>query len=184
MGDNHTKAGNHHSPCELMVSRIMAELECDTEETIGRVMANLRQALSGTAVLDDTGETAMSWEQAKEMADAGIRFGGHSVSHVNVGRVDPDRAQSEIRGSKDEIERRLAQKVTGFAYPYGHDIETYPGLAPILETLGFDYAVTAHPGNYTPGENVFMVHRTTLPPTSSTGLIGRLLALDYLSDNK
>lgn len=180
----HTGATDAESLCDLMVSSIQAELESAPEEKITRVMDNLKLALFGSNVYERKIETAMSWEQAKEMAAAGIRFGAHSMSHVNVGRIGEDRAEREIQGSKAEIEKRLSQPVTGFAYPYGKDITTYPRVKPILERLDFDYAVTAYPGNFTPGEDNFMIRRITLPTTTSRGQIGRLLILDYLSENE
>ena len=184
MGESPAGSGDVQSLCGQMVSRIRAELECATEETISRVMENLKQVLFGSTGYHRKIEASMSWEQAKEMAEAGIRFGAHSMSHVNVGRVDADRAEREILGSKSEIESRLSQPVTGFAYPYGKDVETYPRVAPILEKLGFDYAVTALPGNFTPGQDTFMIRRTTLPATASRGQIGCHLTLDYLSENE
>jgi peptidoglycan/xylan/chitin deacetylase (PgdA/CDA1 family) len=64
-------------------------------------------------------EPLMGWEQISELAQAGISFGAHSISHPDLTNISSDEAEREIAGSKAEIEERIGKPVEFFAYPYG-----------------------------------------------------------------
>jgi peptidoglycan/xylan/chitin deacetylase (PgdA/CDA1 family) len=61
----------------------------------------------------------LSWSEAKEMKKFGIDFGSHSATHPDLTTIPIRDAESEIVGSKREIEDRLGESVDTFAYPYG-----------------------------------------------------------------
>jgi peptidoglycan/xylan/chitin deacetylase (PgdA/CDA1 family) len=66
------------------------------------------------------GEQALlSWAHIGEMAGHGIEFGSHTATHPDLVRVSRDKAERELRESKQTIEDRLGRKVETFAYPYG-----------------------------------------------------------------
>lgn len=62
----------------------------------------------------------LSWEQVKEMSQAGMDFGAHTVHHTDLTVVDRDHAEREINDSKDVIEDHLNKGVYFFCYPFGH----------------------------------------------------------------
>jgi peptidoglycan/xylan/chitin deacetylase (PgdA/CDA1 family) len=128
-------------------------------------------------------QTVLNWKQVKEMHEAGIRFGAHTCTHLNLRHSSIEVAETEIVNSKKRIEEELETEVVGFAYPYGKDLLAYEQIRPILTKHCFRYACTGHPGNNDCRSDLFMLHRATLPATSSRGLIGRTLLLDYLEDN-
>jgi peptidoglycan/xylan/chitin deacetylase (PgdA/CDA1 family) len=61
----------------------------------------------------------LSWEQTKEMADAGMEIGSHGVSHSDLTRIPPKNAFQELDASKKAIEDRLGKPVRFFAFPFG-----------------------------------------------------------------
>jgi peptidoglycan/xylan/chitin deacetylase (PgdA/CDA1 family) len=61
-----------------------------------------------------------TWDQIAEMSNWGIEIGSHSVTHPDLTRVRPSKAEREIRSSRRMIEDRLSKPVTAFAYPFGH----------------------------------------------------------------
>lgn len=61
----------------------------------------------------------MDWNQLKELSRQGFEIGGHSASHMNLGKADAGDLEREIANSIKEIESHLKQKVLTFAYPYG-----------------------------------------------------------------
>ncbi len=68
----------------------------------------------------------LNWREISEMADHGISFGAHTLTHPDLTRVPPERMQEEIHRSKIVIEDRLGSPVNSFAYPYGrYDQESY-----------------------------------------------------------
>jgi len=64
----------------------------------------------------------LSWSQAKVMSDAGIVFGSHSLTHVQLTRCNNARLQAEVVDSKKIIEDHMGREVKHFCYPFGnHD---------------------------------------------------------------
>jgi peptidoglycan/xylan/chitin deacetylase (PgdA/CDA1 family) len=77
--------------------------------------------VGGAAVWD--GETGsqlplMTWEEAREMQDAGIEFGSHTRTHAALPTLPPQDAKREICASKHIIEDKLGSPVQTLAYPY------------------------------------------------------------------
>ena len=65
------------------------------------------------------GRTMLSWAEIREMQAGGIEFGAHTLTHPDLTRLPPDRAEVEMSASKAAIEEALGTAVTTFAYPYG-----------------------------------------------------------------
>ena len=61
----------------------------------------------------------LSWREVKELKGCGIEFGAHAQTHPDLTRISSLEAEKEIAGSKAEIEDRLGEQVSIFAYPYG-----------------------------------------------------------------
>jgi hypothetical protein len=67
-----------------------------------------------------TGCTMLSWGEIREMQRCGIAFGAHTLTHPNLTRLPPDRAEAEICTSQAVIADALGVAVLTFAYPYGY----------------------------------------------------------------
>ena len=65
----------------------------------------------------------MTWDQVQQMDREGFQIGAHTQTHVDLGVVDGDEADCEIRGSRRDLEEQLGHDVTLFAYPYGRSTE-------------------------------------------------------------
>jgi peptidoglycan/xylan/chitin deacetylase (PgdA/CDA1 family) len=61
----------------------------------------------------------LTWEMAREMRDAGMSFGGHSVSHPVLSRLPAERQREEIRGCAERLEAELGVVMRAFSYPVG-----------------------------------------------------------------
>lgn len=61
----------------------------------------------------------LTWEQVREMRKAGMEFGSHTWSHLNLARLQPDEIRKELGRSKSVMEERLGEEVTLLAYPFG-----------------------------------------------------------------
>lgn len=59
-------------------------------------------------------------EQIREMQESGvIDFGGHTLNHPHLGKLDHEAARTEIIQSKKMTEQALGRELVAFAYPYG-----------------------------------------------------------------
>ena len=64
----------------------------------------------------------LTWGQIREMHRWGVTMGAHTLTHPDLTRVPPARAEAEVRDSRAVIEDALGAPVECFAYPYGrHD---------------------------------------------------------------
>lgn len=61
----------------------------------------------------------MSWAELGEVADAGWEIGSHTRSHARLTELDGDAMAVQLRGSRDDCERRLGRPCHSLAYPYG-----------------------------------------------------------------
>lgn len=74
----------------------------------------------------EVGGKSMTWHQLREMRDAGVEFGSHSVSHDSMthpktlkGGNYQEWLKNELFGSKQILESQLNVPITTFAFPYG-----------------------------------------------------------------
>jgi peptidoglycan/xylan/chitin deacetylase (PgdA/CDA1 family) len=61
----------------------------------------------------------MDWPRLREIADAGMDIGAHSVSHPHLPELTRGQVEAELKACRDEIEHRLGRRVQNLAYPYG-----------------------------------------------------------------
>ncbi len=81
----------------------------------------------------------MRWEQIGEMAEAGIDFAPHTVSHPLLTYEDDSTMEYELREGKRALERRLGTGVVTFAYPNG---DWNDHVRAWVERTGYKLAVT------------------------------------------
>ena len=61
----------------------------------------------------------MNREQIQEMHAAGWEVGSHSMNHLDLTKLTPEKQRSEIVGSKEMLENVLGIDILTFAYPFG-----------------------------------------------------------------
>ncbi len=119
----------------------------------------------------------MTHEQVKEAIDSGlVEIGAHTVDHYNLLNLTIGDSLSQIKTSKEDLEKEFGIKVTSFAYPYGHHNASLEELA---ETVGFDTAVTMDRG-YT----VKKSERYKLPRIRPGIVVGEELIAELFSVDK
>lgn len=99
----------------------------------------------------------MSWEEVREMADKGISFGPHTVTHPHLSQLNYEKQRDEIIKSIAVISPKIAPE-TSFGTPFGSSLEVtsfifcYPygdynaDTLRILKELGVRIAFTVKPG--------------------------------------
>jgi peptidoglycan/xylan/chitin deacetylase (PgdA/CDA1 family) len=58
-------------------------------------------------------------DEVRAMSAAGIEIGAHTVSHVDLTKLDQDAALEELAGSKADLEAIIERPVAVAAYPFG-----------------------------------------------------------------
>lgn len=86
------------------------------------------------------GIKALTQAQIKEMQASGlVEFGAHTMTHINLEKVDDKTAQQEIVESKKAVEKLTGAICQAFAYPYGR---YHTKHVEMVKKAGFTTAVT------------------------------------------
>jgi peptidoglycan/xylan/chitin deacetylase (PgdA/CDA1 family) len=92
-----------------------------------------------------TGFLPLTWDQVQYWSTRGVEFGSHTRTHMDCGTPDPAKLQSEIIGSKDDLEAQLGKSVGLFAFPYGQP-ENMCSEAMKLAASTYSYFVSSFGG--------------------------------------
>ena len=109
----------------------------------------------------------MTWNEVKELHQAGIHFGSHTVTHPRLVELDWPQIQTELRDSKAEIENHLGAAADTFAYPFAFPETDKPfvrRLSDILSETGYQCCATTRIGRAKPGDDLMRLKR--LPANS------------------
>jgi peptidoglycan/xylan/chitin deacetylase (PgdA/CDA1 family) len=94
-----------------------------------------------TNPLDMHNENFVSWDELREMADAGMTIGSHTVTHPYLNRLTPEELHHELFDSKAALEAGLGMPVRHFATPFG-------ALSPAIESVARDAGYETVRGTY------------------------------------
>ncbi|MBL8524495.1 MAG: polysaccharide deacetylase family protein, partial [Betaproteobacteria bacterium] len=61
----------------------------------------------------------LTWDQVREMSEAGIEFGSHAVTHPILTNLTDEQLHQELLVSKQKIEQEISKPVDVIAYPVG-----------------------------------------------------------------
>ncbi len=88
----------------------------------------------------------LSWDDVREMHQAKIEFGAHSVSHLNLARLSKARLRRELEDSKSTIEREIGSRVLALAYPIGRSFAYNERVKAVARQTQYSFAVTYDSG--------------------------------------
>lgn len=92
-----------------------------------------------------TGRECLRTREVKELAEKGIEFGSHTVTHPQLKGLSRDQIAHELVSSKKMIENIIGSKVSLFSYPYRfpeEDTDFTKKLGALLIEQGYSAGVT------------------------------------------
>lgn len=98
--------------------------------------------------------------ELKQLDQAGMSIGAHTVSHPVLSLCSENEARREIYESKVEIERSLGRPVWAFAYPFGDSSSTGERELRLAQEAGFSCAFLNVEQLDAAGSNTFALART------------------------
>ena len=107
----------------------------------------------------------MTWDQIREMRDAGVTIGHHGAAHAHMADLGIDAAAADMSRASQRFQQELGGVPPLFAYPYG---EYGLALRQSIEGLGFAAAFGQHSGVAHRGDDLFQLPR--YPVNASTDL--------------
>lgn len=86
---------------------------------------------------------AINWRQAREMDDAGVEIGSHTLTHPILTGLGDDRLREEICQSRERLQSAIGRKIETFCYPNG---DYDPRAQREVARAGYQCAVTTEVG--------------------------------------
>ncbi len=96
-----------------------------------------------TGPVNQGSSTHMTWDQIRELSQAGTIIGNHTVSHLHMTSATAKRIRNEIGGAQRRYQKELGLTPGLFAYPYG---EASFSVTEIVKSHGFKAAFGQHSG--------------------------------------
>jgi peptidoglycan/xylan/chitin deacetylase (PgdA/CDA1 family) len=118
--------------------RFNEALKCLPRHAREEVLHTLKQETGSNPELQSELDRCMTWEEVKEIHNAGMEIGAHSCSHSSLARIPLGEAIREIEESKTTIEERLVQPCISFAFPFGSERDFDDTLIKQVENSGFE----------------------------------------------
>ncbi len=104
----------------------------------------------------------MTSSQVKQLYDAGMEIGGHTVNHPILTRITDADALKEIADGKETLEGIINAPVQLFAYPNGKPNRDYhANHVNMVKKVGFQAAVTTAWGAARSHDDLFQIPRFT-----------------------
>lgn len=135
----------------LAVFRRFAQFVATTDEDKAIAALDAAARERGVDPLAIVDRLVMDRQEIRALAaDPLVRFGAHTLTHVNLRRVSARRLRDELIGSADAVERYAGYRPRAFAYPYGFPAAVGEREMRAAQEAGFDVAVTTQPGMLCP----------------------------------
>lgn len=90
------------------------------------------------------GADYLTWNEARELRDEGMRFGAHTVTHPDLRSLGPDQIEYELGCSRETMEQELGVAICEFSYPHAfpeEDTNFVRFLEDVLRNQGFERGV-------------------------------------------
>jgi peptidoglycan/xylan/chitin deacetylase (PgdA/CDA1 family) len=101
----------------------------------------------------------LTWDEVRSMAQDGISFGSHTVTHPILSKLTAERVWDEISQSKRVIERQLGCMVRTLAYPRGKREDFNDGVKNMLKEAGYICGLTTMLGTNDESRDLFELRR-------------------------
>lgn len=101
------------------------------------IMRFLKPDLKDGAAIEREDGGCVTWEEAREMMDAGFEIGSHGMSHRSLTGIPVREAAFEIIESKRVIEDRLGRACSHFAFPFGSPLDYNQTLIDRVRDAGY-----------------------------------------------
>ncbi len=125
-----------------------------------------------TGWIDERNPNYISWAQAREMAEAGMRIESHSKSHPDLTNKPRDFIVYEVLGSIESIEAHTGRRPRFFCYPAGAFDDNLTAMLPELGVWG---AVTTQQGTRHYSDMLYTMRRVRISNDTSLAQFAALL---------
>ncbi len=140
----------------VTINKILSWIKSVPDNVKNIFLEKLPELLQVSLPDDISSATQMSWHQVREMAQNGIEFGGHSVTHPILSNIGARQLETEIAECKREIEDHLGRETLVFSYPNG---QSNPAVHKAVQRAGYAYSTAYSPGVAHPAAGSYSLPR-------------------------
>jgi hypothetical protein len=103
----------------------------------------------------------LTWSEIRKMEESGwVSFGAHTMHHPVLGYLtDTEEVRREIEVSRHVLEEQLGRSVRLFAYPIGKSEHIGKAGQHLVQSAGYDWAVTTCEDVNTVHTNPYLLNR-------------------------
>jgi len=105
------------------------------------------------------GESFLSWNQIRELANRGVEIGSHSCSHTPLTELSPKEVTKELADSRALLETELGRSPISLSYPFG---QTSDAICRLAESLGYTCAIASDAGPNHGKASLYRLGRTVI----------------------
>jgi peptidoglycan/xylan/chitin deacetylase (PgdA/CDA1 family) len=117
----------------------------------------------------------LTWDQVRDVADAGVEVGAHSHSHAQLDQLADRALAAELRDSKTILEEVTARPVRTLAYPYGYSSGR---VRAAVAAAGYDHAASVANALARPRGDRLSVPRLTIRRSTDLHTFERIVRGD------
>lgn len=176
---DHVAALGATSSRRQATDRLLRQLKCEPNERRLAVLDELERLLAQhVPAVHPPRRAAMTWDEVREMADGGVEFGSHTVTHPILSRLDDAAILRELSESRDRIRACTGRPIDSVAYPVGkadaYDARTIRAAKACGYRIGLSYetGINAHLDG-----NLFELRRLAVERYVSYGHFRAMLSL-------
>ncbi len=103
----------------------------------------------------------LTWSEIREMEESGwVSFGAHTMHHPVLGYlIDAEEIRCEVEVSRHVLEEQLGHSIRLFAYPIGKSEHIGEAGLHLVQSAGYDWAVTTYEDVNTAQTNPYLLNR-------------------------
>lgn len=119
----------------------------------------LKEELQVCGQTSDRTSVLMMWPEINEMANNGMDFGNHTMTHPMMTHISEKELQREVQEARIRLQSELRRPISGFVYPSGDYNEL---VRETVRKTGHSYACTSDSGFFTQGDDPYLLKRVNI----------------------
>jgi peptidoglycan/xylan/chitin deacetylase (PgdA/CDA1 family) len=123
----------------------------------------------------------MNWDDARQLARAGVAIGSHTMEHVILARETEHDQRAELAESRNALESQLDVPVKLLAYPNGTRLDYDGTTIDLARSAGYSQALTTWGDLALPDSGKYEIPRRMVDPRQSAVRLLRNVLRQFLS---
>lgn len=127
-------------------------------------------------------QTVMTWEHVSTLRRSGMDVQSHTRTHRVLQTLDRAEVDRELRGSREDLERVLGERVRAVSYPVGRSLRRDPEIRSAVRNAGYELGFSNATGvNRVRAFDPLDARRVSMDAALSDSLFRTMLALPGLA---